>query len=96
MKLIVSARAFGELNEAVDYLLERNPVAAVTLHDQIMTAFKRLTVCPRSGSPTTHPGLRRVVLTDFPYTIYYRPAEGRIEIISIFANARDPGDAPAN
>lgn len=40
--------------------------------------------------PEVRPGLRRVVLFDFPYSVFYRRASAVIEVIAIFHHRRDP------
>lgn len=96
MKLVISARARHELDSAIEYLIERNPAAAVALRDEVFTRFERLLHRPYDGVPTTYPGLHRAVVVQLPYIIYYRVTDTAIEAVSIFAAARDPDDAPGD
>ena len=96
MTLTISAQARDEFEQAIGYLMERNPSAAVAFHDSVLATFERVMQFPAFGAPTTHPELRRVVLTAFPYTIYYRHNANQVdvEIVSIFATARNPNKQP--
>ena len=40
--------------------------------------------------PEIWPGLRRAVLLDFPYGVFYRAKPRSIEIVAIFHHRRDP------
>ncbi|MCR9195134.1 MAG: type II toxin-antitoxin system RelE/ParE family toxin [Hyphomonas sp.] len=93
MKLVISERAQDEYEAAFAYIYERNQAAALAFYDTVETAFYNLTVFPLHGREVM-PGVRRLVLQTFPYLIFYRVTKDRIEIISIFASARNPDDQP--
>ncbi|MEO8336317.1 MAG: type II toxin-antitoxin system RelE/ParE family toxin [bacterium] len=40
--------------------------------------------------PDVRRGVRRAVLLDFPYAIYYRPHADWIELLAVFHHRRDP------
>ena len=48
---------------------------------------------PRSGQPTSLGGMRRMVVTPYPYLIFYEPGDGEI-IVGIRHGARDPSSMP--
>ena len=40
--------------------------------------------------PEVRPGLRRAVLLDFPYSVFYRVQPRMIEVVAVFHHRRDP------
>lgn len=94
MKIVLSLRAQAEFGDAVEYLSKQSPAAAASFHDAVFESFELLRAFPHAGAPTVRPQLRRLILSYFPYIIYYRATGTAIEIVSIFAGARDPKTTP--
>jgi toxin ParE1/3/4 len=92
MKLIISPRAFRDIEEIRDYLHERNPQAAKTVAALFEAAIDRIIQFPDAGQDQTDPGVKRIVERQFGYLIYYRYSESKIlvEIVTIRHARRKP------
>jgi plasmid stabilization system protein ParE len=76
------------------YLAEHSREAAERFVIELRAAFDRLLRFPYLGRlwPTHHPelrGLRRMTMTGFPVSIFYRPGAQAIEIVRILHHSRD-------
>ena len=92
MHLIISPRAFRDIEEIRDYLHQRNPQAAKKAAELFEVAIDRIMQFPEAGQDQTDAGVKRVVERRFGYLIYYRYSESKslIEIISIRHARRKP------
>jgi plasmid stabilization system protein ParE len=52
-------------------------------------ALARIGTHPQA-CPVVRGEVRRAVLLDFPYAMFYRPQADRIEVIAVFHHRRDP------
>ena len=90
MRIRRSRQAQADANALWAYVAQHNVAAADRLIERIVSATDRLLLHPESGSPKfeIYPGLRSV--PSFPYLIYYRVAEGVIEVLHLRHGARKP------
>lgn len=94
MRIILSRRARRELEEAVDYLTAHSPQAARALGERLANAGALLPGDPLMGRPSALPAIRELPLRGTSYLLIYAVREDRIEILSLFHTARDPGAKP--
>jgi toxin ParE1/3/4 len=76
------------------YSVEVDIETGVRFADAIQTAYRQIADAPKLGSPgyaqrLNIPGLRTRKLARFPYLVFYRELEDRIDIVRILHNARD-------
>ncbi len=90
MKIRRAARANREFQEAADFLIERNPAAARAFAEAIDTAYRNLRDNPKLGRETDEPPTRQLVLSTFPYKIFYEIEGDTLVILSIFHTSRKP------
>lgn len=64
-------RAEADLSEAIEYLLLRNPAAAIHVYDEIRTQVALLAEQPGRGRPGRVPGTRELVVNRTPYLVPY-------------------------
>ncbi len=85
----ISELAEADLEEAWDYLAERNEAAADRLIDTILDRARLHAKLPLMGRPRDElsPGLRSFVVR--PYVVFYRPADDTIEVVRVLHGARD-------
>jgi toxin ParE1/3/4 len=93
-RLVVSPRAQADVDEHAAYLDDRNPDAGWRFLVEIHDAFDRLPTFPHLGQawPTTRTelvGVRRLVLTTFPISLFYRATETVVEVLRVLHHARD-------
>jgi plasmid stabilization system protein ParE len=75
-----------------DYLLERNPAAALAFRNDLAALLVRLEAGELVGPWVRVEGLRRPVRTWplYPLRVYYRPAPGGIVVVRVYHGARKP------
>lgn len=71
MRVLWLDRAEADLNDLVDYLLERNPQAAQRVHDAIRDRVALLAHHPGLGRPGRVAGTRELVIAHTPYLVAY-------------------------
>jgi plasmid stabilization system protein ParE len=79
-----------ELEEAQAWYEQRSPLAAAGFLDEISLAIRRMSDGPFRYPIAVH-GTRRMVLTRFPFIIYYRASDGGIVIVAVAHQSRKPG-----
>lgn len=86
----LTAQAEADLEEIADYLLERNPAAAMRLIADLESAFDRVAAFPASA-PERKDRTQRPVrfLTVRGYIVVYRPDARPIEIQRVLHGARN-------
>jgi plasmid stabilization system protein ParE len=85
---VASARA--EYLNAVSYYADIEPGLSVRFADAVEDAANRALAFPRAGSPSPA-NTRRVLVSDFPFGIYFRPEANGIVIFAVAHHARRPG-----
>lgn len=87
-----TALARADLLAIFDYVVARNPRAAVRLFDEIEADARGLVAHPRIGRPGRRPGTRELVVSGTPYIVAYRLKGREIQILRILHGARQwPG-----
>ena len=90
MNVRFTPRALAELDAVLDFVAERSPSGARRIQQRIRSLIDLLPNFPNAGQQTSVAQLRRLVVTPFPYAIFYRPAAGDIVIVSVRHTARKP------
>ena len=91
-------RAERDVEERIEYLLDRNVSAAIRLREALRAAFRKIAASPYMGSAyesaaVAEHGIRYWVVPRFKnYVIYYRPTDEGVEIVRVLYGAQD---APA-
>lgn len=86
------ARALSDLREIRDYLVERSPVGAERVRQHIMAAVDRLSDFPYLGRATDESNVRVLVLTRYPYLVFYAVVSNEVVVLHIRQGAREPVD----
>jgi plasmid stabilization system protein ParE len=75
-----------------DYLLERNPAAALAFRNELAALLARLEAGELVGPWVHLEGLQRPVRTWplYPLRVYYRPVPGGIVVLRVYHGARKP------
>jgi toxin ParE1/3/4 len=83
------AEAQAEFDEAFDYYEGQRAGLGVAFVERVQEVFDRI-----SNHPLIHSvalaDVRRALVARFPYVVYYRPHDDRIEILAVFHTSRDP------
>jgi toxin ParE1/3/4 len=79
------------------YIAEDNPAAARRFYEALAASVAKLGEFPAMGSPRAYGSaelacLRMMPVQGFPcHLIFYRPAEGGVEIVRVLHSSRDIG-----
>lgn len=83
-------RALAELDAILDFVVERSPSGGGRVQHRIRTLIELLADFPEAGQRTSVERLRRLVVTPFPYVVFYRVNADAIVIVSVRHTARRP------
>jgi toxin ParE1/3/4 len=75
--------AENNLVHQLDYIGERNPLAAIWIGDAIMASVERLSDFPESARKGRVQGTRELVITDTPFIVVYRIEAAAIVILRV-------------
>ena len=90
VKLRYTLRAAAELDKILGYIERHSPQGGRRAQARIQAVINLLSRHPRAGEITTKGRLRRVVVSPYPYLIFYRAAEDEI----VIHGARRPSSMP--
>lgn len=94
MRLRYTPEALAELDALVADIAAHSPQGAKRVLARIDAMTTLMLHHPRSGQPTSLGGMRRMVVTPYPYLIFYEPGDGEIIVVGIRHGARDPSSMP--
>jgi plasmid stabilization system protein ParE len=77
------------VDEAFDYYEARQPGLGVDFVARVQKVFDRIAANPRMHAVVLA-DIRKAVVTRFPYCIYYRADDARVEVLAVFHTSRDP------
>jgi plasmid stabilization system protein ParE len=86
----IHPQAEVEADEAFEWYWTRSNSAALGFDAELRGAFGTLRRSPRTGTPYLH-GTRRVILSQYPFSVVYRELLNEIQIIAIAHAKRRPG-----
>ncbi len=96
MKVRYTLPALADLAEILDYLAPRSPQGAARVQSRIKSFIELLSTHPFIGTRTDDPTIRRLVVTPYPYLVFYEVTEGEIVIHNIRHSARNPSSMPGS
>lgn len=94
MKLLFTPQALVELDGVLGQIREQSPQGAKRVQQRIKATIDLVARHPHAGQRTNVPGLRRIVVTPFPYLIFYQPGDEAVVVIGVRHAARDPESMP--
>jgi toxin ParE1/3/4 len=90
VKLRYTLRGLAELSEALDCIEARSPQGARHVQARIQTIMDLLLEHPNAGPLTSNRRLRRMVVSPYPYLIFYEATTDEIVIHGVRHAARRP------
>ena len=88
MKLRYTPRVLRDLDNIRRYFSRDNPDAAWVVASFIKRSISFLEDWPHSGRATDEDNVRRLVVENYPYVVYYRVSD-EVEILSVMHGAQD-------
>jgi addiction module RelE/StbE family toxin len=90
MRVRYTPEAFADRERIFHYLRERSPSGARNVLASIRQAVQLLREYPYSGYKTNDPDVRVMLVSRYPYKIFYRTRENLVEILHIRHTSRRP------
>ena len=90
MKLRYTLRGAAELDQVLSYIEAQSPKGARHVQARIKAIIELLLRYPRAGRLTSKAGLRRMVVSPYPFLIFYQATEDEIVIHGVRHTARRP------
>jgi toxin ParE1/3/4 len=88
-ELRFKAAAQDDLADAVQWYERETPGAGYRMRSQVFKALQLALAFP-GMYPEIRPGVRRLVLSRFPYCIYYRVTAERVTVQAVLHTSRSP------
>jgi plasmid stabilization system protein ParE len=96
MKVVYTEEALKDLDAIADWLIVHYPAIAPVIERRIRSVVAHIARWPESSRGSAkRPGVRTVPLGRYPYKIFYRVAEGTVQILHIHHGAQQPWDDQA-
>lgn len=89
LPVVLRDEAQAEFDEAFDYWEDQRPGLGVDFAARVQQGFDRIAANPKMHA-LVFADIRKAVVTRFPYTIFYRSDDVRVEVIAVFHSRRDP------
>lgn len=90
MKLRLTGPAARQLDQVLAYIEQHNPQGARNVQQRIQVMMHLLLRHPQMGHTISRFGVRRVVISPYPYALTYRVGDGEIVIRTIRHTSRRP------
>lgn len=88
MRLRYAAPARREIRKILADIKTESPRGAARVQERILAAAALIERHPFAGPETDRQGVRRVVLTPFPYVLFYRVMDAEIVVTDVRHTAR--------
>ena len=89
MRVKWTRRALREQDEAFEWIVTENPIAAREVIDRMHSVMRLLVDNPRLGRPGRIDEIRELVVTRTPYLVVYRLGAQQVEILAVIHHARE-------
>ena len=92
MRLVVAPEAQASINQAIDwYLSEGGKVLAARAAKAFRSAVRSIASDPLLNPPYPDvPGVRRKVMSRFPYLVFYVVDDDRVVVLDVLHTAKKP------
>lgn len=89
LPVVLRAEAEVEFDQAFDYYEGQRRGLGVDFLARVHHVFNRISENPKMHG-TVFADIRKAVVMRFPYCVFYRSDEMRVEVIAVFHSRRDP------
>jgi len=89
LPIVLRNEAQAEFDEAFDWYEAHRPGLGPEFAAEIQKVFDRIAVHPLMHQ-VVFADIRKGVVRRFPYCVFYRPHQDRVEVIAVFHSNRDP------
>ena len=89
LPIILLPEARDEFDAAADWYEQKRVGLGVAFVARVQESLERISRMPNIRAPLFQ-SIRRDLVQQFPYSVYYRMEPGQVVVISVFHNKRDP------
>jgi addiction module RelE/StbE family toxin len=89
MKVRYSRRAISDLYGIREYISNDNPEAASVVASFIRRSIRALEEWPYLGRATEVENVRRLVVANYPYVVYYQVRRHDVVVLAVMHTAQD-------
>jgi toxin ParE1/3/4 len=94
LRIRYTRRALADLEVALDNISSRSPKGAQSVQSRIQTFIELLADYPLIGARTDDPTIRRLLITPYPYLVFYEVLGDEIIIHAVRHGSQDPSSMP--
>jgi toxin ParE1/3/4 len=94
VKLRFTKRGVRQIEEIIDAIAQESPQGARRVRERMQSITTLLIEHPHIGQQTDVAGIRRMLVSPYPYLVFYRVAEDAVIIQRVRHAARNPSGAP--
>jgi plasmid stabilization system protein ParE len=94
LKLRFTKRAGRQIEEIIGAIARESPQGARRVRERMQSITTLLIEHPHIGQQTDVAGIRRVLVSPYPYLIFYRVTEDAVIVQRVRHAARNPSSAP--
>jgi toxin ParE1/3/4 len=89
LPVVLRAEAEAEFDEAFDWYEAQRAGLGPAFAAEVQKVFDRIAANPLMHGVVLS-DIRKAVVRRFPYCVFYRPHDDRIEVLAVFHASRDP------
>ncbi len=89
LPIVLRSEAEAEFDEAFDWYDGRGTGLGRAFAAAVQSVFNSISTQPLMHAVVLA-DIRKAVVRRYPYCVYYRPHQDRIEVLSVFHTSRDP------
>jgi len=89
MRIRYAPRAIKNLNQIREYISKDNPEAAWVVASFVRRAINTLKLWPYQGRATERENVRRLVVTNYPYVVYYTVRKESVIVLNVLHTSRN-------
>jgi addiction module RelE/StbE family toxin len=94
LRLRYTRPALADLDGILDYIADRSPQGTRRVQERLRNVIDLLVHHPHIGPRTSDPAIRRLVVSPYPYLVFYEVTGDEIIIHAVRHAARNPSSMP--
>ena len=89
LPLVIRRKARTDFDDAFDWYEAQRAGLGVEFAERVHAVFDSVSALPESHAPI-YRDVRKALVRPFPYSVIYRIRGGRVVVLAVFHNKRDP------
>ena len=89
LPVVMRVQARAEFDEAFDWYEQQRTGLGVEFMEQVQAVFDQISAMPELH-PAVYRDVRKALVRNFPYSVFYRVGTGRVIVLAVFHNKRNP------